>query len=104
MESWEEVPSEQANGQQVLGCMRVYTYKCDQAGLLKKCKARLVVQGDQQQVSTEDTYAATLAARSFRTLMAITARCDLELIQYDAVNAFANASLEKEVMTHTPPG
>jgi hypothetical protein len=36
----------------------------------------------------ESIYAATLAARSFRTFMAIAARFDLELKQYDVVNAF----------------
>ena len=44
-----------------------------------------------------DTYAATLAARSFRVFMAIAARFDLELIQYDAVNAFVHAKLSKTI-------
>ncbi|EXU94611.1 integrase core domain protein, partial [Metarhizium robertsii] len=40
-----------------------------------KCKARLVVRGDQQAKSIhEDTYASTLAGRSFRILMAVAAR------------------------------
>src|SRR5437763_6456206 len=74
--------------------MWVYIYKFDKHGRFQKCKARLVVRGDQQAKSrTEDTYAATLAGRSFRVLMAIAARFDLELIQYDVVNAFANAEL-----------
>ncbi|XP_044721477.1 Integrase, catalytic core [Hirsutella rhossiliensis] len=44
----------------------------------------------------KDTYAATLAGRSFRILMAITAKFDLETRQLDAVNAFTNALLEDE--------
>ncbi|RYC78724.1 hypothetical protein BFJ63_vAg18401 [Fusarium oxysporum f. sp. narcissi] len=66
---------------------------------------RLVVRGDQQlEPIHEETYAATLAGRSFRTLMAIAARFDLELIQYDAVNAFVNAKLDKPVFMRMPPG
>ena len=53
---------------------------------------------------TESNYAATLAGRSFRTLIAIAARFDLELLQYDAVNAFVNAKLEEDVFMKMPPG
>ena len=54
---------------------------------------------------TENTYAATLnCGRSFRTLIAITARFDLELLQYDAVNAFVNARLEEDMFMKMPLG
>ena len=59
---------------------------------------------DQQVKEVGDTYAATLAARSFRTFMAIAARFDLELKQYDAVNAFVHAPLKKKVYMRMPPG
>jgi hypothetical protein len=63
------------------------------------------VRGDQQQKSgTDETYAATLAGKSFRTLLAIAARFDLELLQYDAVNAFVNAKLQSNVFMKLPPG
>ena len=51
-----------------------------------------------------DTYAATLAVRSFRTFMAIAARFDLKLKQYDAVNAFTNALLPTPIYCHPPEG
>jgi hypothetical protein len=80
-------------------------YKFDKHGRFQKVKARLVVRGDQQAKNlTENTYAATLAGRSFRTLMAISARFDLELLQYDAVNAFVNAKLDSDVFMKMPPG
>lgn len=105
MNSWIEVLKEEARGHQILDCMWVYTYKFDKAGFFIKCKARLVVRGDQQIIgSMEETYASTLAGRSFRTLMAIAARFDLELMQFDAVNAFVNAPLEREVYMKMPPG
>src|SRR5579862_4120069 len=45
------------------------------------------------QYTAEDTYAATLAAQTFRAVTAIIAAFNLETRQYDAVNAFANSTL-----------
>ena len=68
-----------------------------------KFKARLCVRGNLQ--STEqDTYAATLAARTFRALMAIAAAFDLEIRQYDAVNTFVNAKLNEEIHCYPSEG
>jgi len=36
--------------------------------------------------------------------MALAARFDLELLQYDAVNAFVNAQLDEEIYMQMPPG
>ena len=106
MKTWTNIPrGEVGRGQQILDCMWVYTYKCDSHGNFTKCKARLVVRGDQQKgVSREETYAATLAGRSFRTLIATAARFNLELKQYDAINAFVNARLPQPVYMRQPPG
>jgi hypothetical protein len=103
--SWSKVPVYYAKGRQVLDCMWVYVYKFDKHGRLEKCKARLVVRGDQQVgLHQGDTYAATLATRSFRTFMAIAARFDLEMLQYDAVNAFVQAPIQETVFMRIPPG
>jgi hypothetical protein len=103
--SWTKIDGWEAKGEQILSCMWVYVYKFNKHGRLQKCKARLVVRGDQQtRNELQDTYAATLAGRSFRTFMAIAARFDLELKQYDAVNAFMNAQLETPVYMRMPPG
>ena len=84
--------------------MWIYTYKFDKHRRFQKCKAQLVVHGDQQRgLRTKDTYAATLAGRSFRVLMAIAAKFDLELIQFDVVNAFVNATLPYAVFMTLPP-
>ena len=107
MRSWYEVSAKEPRkaGKQVLDCMWVYIYKTDSHNRFQRCKARLVVRGDQQQLGLKsETYAATLAGRSFRTLMAISARFDLDLIQYDAVNAFVNVVLDEEVYMRMPPG
>ena len=107
MNSWTEISKHdpEVKGHKVLDCMWVYVYKFDKHGRLAKCKARLVVRVDQQAKSTiGDTYAATLAARSFRVFMAIAARFDLEMIQYDAVNAFVHASLDEKIYMRMPKG
>lgn len=86
----------------------VFNYKTDNQGMVTKCRSRLVVRGDLQAKSTiEDTYAATLASRSFRIMMAIIAKYDLETKQYDVVNAFVNAHRNPEgvpVVCYMPDG
>jgi hypothetical protein len=39
-------------------------------------------------------YAATLAAKIFQCLIALAAAFDLELYQYDVLNAFLNAEID----------
>lgn len=107
MGSWTEIllRDPRARGHKILGCRWVYIYKFDKHGRFLKAKARLVVRGDQQiRDAHANTYAATLAGRSFRAIMAIAARFDLELLQFDAVNAFVNANLDEEVFMRMPPG
>jgi Reverse transcriptase (RNA-dependent DNA polymerase) len=73
-----------------------FKYKFDSDGFLVKFKARIYVRGDLQ-YTEQDTYAATLATRTFRALISITAAFDLEIRQYDAVNAFTNSILNEEI-------
>ena len=91
------------DGTAPLPLMWVFTYKFDQDGYLLKHKARLVARGDLQ-YTAEDTYAATLAAQTFRAVMAIVAAFDLETRQYDAVNAFANAMLTTPIVCQCAEG
>jgi hypothetical protein len=105
-DTWKEV--ERAPGDpRPLPLMWVFTYKWDEDGYLLKCKARLVVRGDMQpQDMLHSTYAATLAARSFRLAMAIAAEFDLEIWQGDVVGAFLNALINKRntVLCELPEG
>jgi hypothetical protein len=104
--SWEIVDKQMAKDLncKILGTMWVYVYKENEDSTLKKCKARLVVRGDQEAKVYEDTYAATLAARTFRILMALTAKYDLDAIQLDIVNAFMNAEVQRNVFVEIPQG
>jgi Reverse transcriptase (RNA-dependent DNA polymerase) len=81
----------------------VFKYKFDSNGFLVKFKARICVRGDLQ-YTEQDTYAATLAARTFRALISVTAAFDLEIRQYDAVNAFTNSTLNEEIYCQAPEG
>jgi hypothetical protein len=63
-------------------------------GLQIRHKARLVRRNQPAKSMIGDTYAATPAVRYFsRVFMTTAAPFYLELIQYDAVNAFVHAKL-----------
>lgn len=81
----------------------VFRYKFDENRYLVKYKARLCARGDLQHTD-QDTFAATLASRIFRALMALVAAFDLESWQYDAVNAFANSDVDEPIYCKLPDG
>jgi hypothetical protein len=89
---------------QVLPLRWVFTYKTDKDGFISRYKARLCVRGDLQAPRKEDTRATTLAARTLRTMLAITAVFDLETMQMDAVNAFLNSKLNNPIYVNYPQG
>lgn len=103
-DSFHETDKKHARGLQVLSSMWVFVYKTDKHGFLQKCKARLVVCGNQQARGDLPTRATTLASTAFRTLMAVTAKFDLETTQMDAVNAFVHCDLDEVVYMRMPPG
>jgi hypothetical protein len=104
---WRQVPREEGMPAPI-PLKWVFTYKSDSDGYLIRCRSRIVVRGDLQDEQTIlTTYAATLAAKSFRVAMAIAARFDLEVKQFDVVNAFVNAERDKSgelVVCQLPDG
>ena len=100
--TYEIVPLEVAD--KIIDLMWVYVYKLTSEHYLERYKARLVARGDQYDSHKKDVYAATLAARSFRLLIAIIAYFDLDTTQLDAVTAFLNSRLEDQVYARLPPG
>lgn len=103
--TFKHIPGDQTKGKFVIPLMWVFTYKCDSDGFLQKFKARIVVRGDLEPKSpNEEVYAATLAGRTFRAMMAIACYFDLEVFQYDAVNAFVNAKIDEDVFVRCPEG
>ncbi|KAI0991129.1 hypothetical protein K3495_g17058, partial [Podosphaera aphanis] len=101
-DTWNYVVEEDVPiGAEKIPVIWIFSYKFDSEGILTKFKARLCARGDLQ-ITEEETYAATLASQSFRAMMAITAAHDLEIRQYDIVNAFVNAPIRGEVYCHMP--
>jgi hypothetical protein len=105
-EAWEEQADKHIG--KLLPLKWVFTYRADQHGNLERYKARLCVRGDlQEKGHFEQTYAATLAAKSFRIAIAIAAAFDLEIIQLDIKNAFLNATRnagEEPIFCEMPRG
>lgn len=103
--TWREVPYEDASqaNKTPIPTTWVFKYKFDNEGFLTKYKARLCARGDLQHTN-QDTFAATLAARIFRALMAIITAFDWETRQYDAVNAFANSEIDEPTYCKPPTG
>ncbi|KAK7583642.1 hypothetical protein V3481_012924 [Fusarium oxysporum f. sp. vasinfectum] len=101
--TFKPVPTDEAQGRP-LPLTWVFKYKFNKHGFLTRFKARLCVRGDLQQPNDKETYAATLAGRTFRVLMAITAKFDLETRQLDAVNAFTNSLIDEDIYVLFPDG
>ena len=72
------VPKAEARNEQILPLKWVFKYKFDSDGYLQKLKARLYVHKDLQ-ITKEKTYAATLTAQIFHTLIAIAAAFNLKI-------------------------
>jgi hypothetical protein len=93
--TWRLIDRCKTNGR-ILPLKWVFSYKTDENNNLVRCKARICVRGDLQDDTLGETYAATLATKSFRTIMATAARFDLECDQYDVVNAFLNSKINRD--------
>ncbi len=74
----------------------MFKYKFDINDYLKKFKTWLCVKNDLQSID-QNTYAITLIVKTFRALMIISTVFDLEIWQYDAINAFINNEIDEEL-------
>jgi hypothetical protein len=86
---------EKANQSRIL-LIWVFKYKFDINDYLKKFKTRLCVR-DNLQSTDQNTYAVTLIAKTFRVLMIISTVFNLDIWQYDAINAFINNEIDEEL-------
>jgi hypothetical protein len=85
-------------------CTPIIGSEFDKHGFLQKFKARLCVKGDLQPYNHKETYAATLAGRSFQVLMTIAAKFNLEARQLDVINAFTISYLDEDIYIKFPDG
>jgi hypothetical protein len=104
VKSWTEIHKSEAKEYQILGCQWVFKYKTDKHRRITKCKARIIVCGNQQRECDLPTRATTLATTSFRVLLATAAKFDLETLQLDPLNTFVHAEIDETVYMRMPPG
>ena len=89
-----------------IGCKWVFKTKRDSLGNIERYKARLVAKGFTQQegIDYHDTFSPVSMKDSFRIIMALVARFDMELHQMDVKTTFLNGNLEEEVYMRQPKG
>lgn len=89
-----------------VGCRWVFTIKRDSQGNVVKYKARLVAQGFSQ-IPGQDftaTHSPVMRLESFRILVAISVRLQLDLHQIDVVGAYLNSPLTETIYMRQIPG
>ncbi|CAN0506022.1 unnamed protein product, partial [Discosporangium mesarthrocarpum] len=92
-------------GRKAVGEKWVFKWKTDEIGIITRAKARLVEKGynEKPEVDYFEIFAPTPAASTVRLLTGVTNEQRLELIHFDAEQAFLHAELD-EVFVQFPPG
>ena len=91
-------------GEKVIGCRMVLRNKLRPDGTLERRKARLVAQGFNQipGIHFSETFAPVARPGSIRLLMAIAARFDMRVRQFDVATAYLNGDLKESIFMETP--
>ncbi|CAM9545198.1 unnamed protein product, partial [Choristocarpus tenellus] len=90
----------------VLKMKFIFLKDVNSVGLVDRRKARLVVQGFQQQpgIDWHETFAAIAKMSSLRVILALTACLGWDLNMANAVRAFTNVDLEEDLYVELPEG
>jgi hypothetical protein len=101
---WHLEPRPEDRG--VIGTRWVFRNKLDDAGTIVRNKARLVVQGYNQEegIDYDETFAPVARLEAIRLLIAFAAHKGIKLFQMDVKTAFLNGHLKEEVYVEQPPG
>lgn len=88
----------------IVGCKWVFKIKPGKNGEIYK--ARLVAKGYSQRegIDFNETFSPVVRYETIRTLLAIAATEDLEIVQFDVKTAFLNGTLDMEVYMKIPEG
>jgi len=83
----------------------VFNNKLDEFGIVTQNKARLVIQGYNQEegVDYEETFARVASIKAIRILVAFASHMEIKLYQMDVKIAFLNGYLKEEVYVSQPP-
>ena len=96
----------QLENRKPIGSKWVFRWKTDAAGKIIKPKARLVAKGFSQKlgIDYDETFAPTPHASSIRLLLATAVQEDLDILHFDAEQAFIESKLEENIYMRLPPG
>lgn len=103
-ETWEI--TERPKSGTTLTARWVFVIKRCADGSIDKFKARLVARGFEQKYGIDywETFAPVARIETVRTILAISAVYDLEIIQFDVSTAFLNGIVEEEIFLEPPAG
>ena len=84
----------------------MFNNKLDEFGIVTQNKARLVIQGYNQEegVDYEETFARVASIKAIRILVAFASHMEIKLYQMDVKIAFLNGYLKEEVYVTQSPG
>ena len=84
----------------------MFKNKLDELGTVTRNKARLVVQGYNQEegIDYEETFAPVARLEAIWILIAFAAHMEIKLYQMEVKSAFLNGYLKEEVYIKQPPG
>ena len=101
---WQLVP--RPKDRTIIGTRWVFRNKLDEKGTVTRNKARLVVQGYNQEegIDYEEIFAPVARIEAIRILIAFAAYMEFKLYQMDVKSAFLNGYLKEEVFVMQPPG
>ena len=104
MGTWEltELPADR----KPIKCKWVLKLKRDHTGAIMQYKGQLVAKGFSQVpgIDFNDTFAPVVRLETFRLLMALAARYQLEIHVMDVVGAYLNGKITETIYMEQPPG
>jgi len=101
---WDLVP--QPEDRSIIGIKWVFRNKLDELGTVTRNKARLVVQGynQEQGIDYEETFAPIARIETIRILIAFAAHMEIKIYQMDVKSTFLNIYFKEKVYVMQPPG